>query len=252
MKEKFELAGRKALVTGGSRGIGRAITERLASLGAEVLFTYRVEEAAANEVVDKIVTSGGVAHSRQLDLVDKNAASTLAKYVLETIQSVDILVNNGGTIYRPGGWLEIEPNLVDDTLAQHVRAPIMIARQFCPGMVERGYGRVINISSTYGMTGAAPVIAYTAAKAAMISVTRSLARELGADGVTVNAIAPGNIDTDLTRGAGEEVLEWTISTTPAGRLGTTDEIADAAEYLTVSPFTTGTVLVVDGGQLLNM
>jgi NAD(P)-dependent dehydrogenase (short-subunit alcohol dehydrogenase family) len=162
------------------------------------------------------------------------------------------LVNNAGDILRPGAWDEQSDEDLERTIYMHLVGPIRLIRGLAPKMAEDGYGRIINIASTYGITGAAAVLSYTAAKAGLISVTYSMARELGSSGITVNAIAPGNFDTAMTESAGPDMKEWAISTTPLARLGEPSEVAHAMRYLLDAEFVTGTVLVVDGGQLLNV
>lgn len=244
------LSGRTALVTGASRGIGRAVACRFASMGADIVGTYREDEASAKSLVEELEGRDTRVRMLKSDLGSTEGIESLVQALSDT--GVDILVNNAGTIYRPGGWDAIPVHAIFATLTQHLVAPMLLIREIAPGMRSRGYGRIINMTSTYGLTGAAAVAAYTASKAGVVSLTYSLARELGSDGVTVNAIAPGNIDTDLTRGAGQEVIDWSVSTTPVGRLGTVDEIADASQYLVSSSFVNGHVLIVDGGQILNM
>jgi 3-oxoacyl-[acyl-carrier protein] reductase len=172
--------------------------------------------------------------------------------VEKTLGAIDILVNNAGVIVRPGAWDALKGTDLARTIDVNLKGAIHCIQRVTPGMITRNRGRIINLSTTYAATGPAPVLAYTAAKAGINTVTYGMARELGKHGITVNAVAPGNIDTDMTRAAGESATQWAISTTPLGRLGTPQEVAEAVVFLARAEFITGHILAVDGGQLLNM
>lgn len=245
------LANKSALVTGSSRGLGRAMAMELGRRGAHVFVNYKSNQEAAQATAKEIEALGGSATVVQGDVGLADDTGRLVSVVSEE-SGVDILVNNGGAILRPGAWNEQSDADLVSTINMHLVGPLRLVRALAPAMADRGFGRIVNITSTYGITGAAPVLAYTAAKAALISMTYAMARELGAAGVTVNAIAPGNIDTAMTESAGPDVKDWAISTTPVGRLGYPDEVAHALGYFLENPFVTGHVLVVDGGQILNM
>ncbi|WP_170061083.1 SDR family NAD(P)-dependent oxidoreductase [Spirosoma aerolatum] len=241
-----------ALVTGASRGIGKAIAIELAKNGANVVINYLEDDQAANEVV-KIIKSFNVeAISVRADVGDPDQVEAMAKVIEEKFEYVDILVNNAGVIKRPGEWDLIAFSDIDETINTNLKGPIFCMRQFVPKMILNKFGRIINITSTYGITGAAGVLVYTAAKAGVVNITHSMARELGKYNITVNAIAPGNIDTRMTSSAGEDFKKWVENTSPIPRLGTPQEVAEAAMYLINSQYVSGHVLTVDGGHILNM
>lgn len=172
--------------------------------------------------------------------------------ILQHFGEVEILVNNAGAIIRPGDWDSQSEDDIRRTIDINLLSVILATRTFAPAMVERGCGRIVNLTSTYSFNGAAPVLAYTAAKAGVNAVTTGMASELGARGVLVNAVAPGNVNTTMTKSGGQELLDWTISTTPVGRLAEPIEIADAIAYLISSDYVCGHIFVIDGGQLLRI
>jgi 3-oxoacyl-[acyl-carrier protein] reductase len=241
-----------ALVTGSSRGLGRAMALALAGPGTHVIVHYRNDDESAKETARLIEQHGGSSTLMSADLTSIQQIESLLDNIDQLGLSIDILVNNAGAIIRPASWQEQSDEDMVRTTNLNLLAPMRLIRLVAPKMIERGFGRIVNITSTYAITGAAPVLAYTAAKAGIISLTYSMARELGPHGITVNAIAPGNIDTDMTQSAGPDTIAWAVSTTPLARLGTPAEVAGALRYLLDADFVTGHVLVVDGGQLLNM
>lgn len=240
------------MVTGSSRGIGRSTALALANAGADIAVNYLRSAEEAGEVVAEIRALGRRCEAFSADVADAEAIRELVTSVESSLGPISILVNNAGTISRPGSWSEQSDQDSLHEVRTHLLGPMTAIKAVAPGMVARKSGRIINISSTYGLTGAAAVLAYTSAKAALVSLTQAMARELGPHGITVNCVAPGNIDTAMTRSAGEGVIQWVIDTTPVGRLGTPEEIADAIMFLLRSDFITGHTLVVDGGQILNM
>jgi len=240
------LEGRIAVVTGGSRGLGRAMSERLASAGASVRVIYRDNTDVAEEFVRSL--SGPGSHvAIACDLTDPKQVDGLVGD-LASGETISILVNNAGRIIRPSEWSATSFGDASATFAEHVVAPMLLIKAVAPAMKAQGYGRIVNIHTTYADKGSSSVLAYTAAKSALATVTSAMARELGSDGITVNGIAPGNIDTEMTRSAGQGVVDWAVSTTPAGRLGYPSEVADALAYLIDNPFITGAVIPLDGGQ----
>jgi 3-oxoacyl-[acyl-carrier protein] reductase len=248
----LKLQGRTAVVTGASRGLGRASAIELARAGANVVVNFRINNTAAYDTVRVIQQLGGQAISVQADVRSVDGLALLQQRAWEAFGPVSILVNNAGYIFRPAAWNTQSDDLVLRTIQLNLISTMTATRQFAPEMTAAGWGRIINVTSSYAITGAAAVAAYTAAKAGMISYTQAMARELSPQGVTVNAVAPGNIDTDLTRESGKEVNDWAISTTPLGRLGEPHEVGEAVQFLASADFITGHVLVVDGGQLLNV
>lgn len=246
------LEGKLALVTGSSRGLGRASAIALANQGCVIAVNYLKNKNEASQVVELIRQNGGKAESFQADVSKEMDVKSLSSNIKKRLGDVDILVNNGASIPRPGNWDLLGGKDLEYTIAVNLTSVIHCIREFAPAMIKKNEGRIINIASTYAIPGAAAVLAYTAAKAGVISVTRSMARELGKYNITVNAIAPGNFDTALAVEAGEGFAEWAASTTPLGRLGKPEEIGEAVVALVKSNFITGDVLVVDGGQLLNI
>lgn len=248
----MDIKGKVALITGSSRGLGRAAAIALSKEGASVVVNYLEQKDKANEVVKLIQGMGNKAVAIQADVSKSEDIARMSKQVFEEFGDVDILINNAGIIARPADWLNITDEDLDHTIGVHVKGTINCTKAFAPAMIKNKAGRIINITSTYAITGASAVVGYTAAKAGIISLTYGMAKELGGKGITVNAIAPGNFDTDMTQSAGQATIDWAVSTTPLGRLGKPEEIGDAVVYLVKSDFITGHVLVVDGGQLLNI
>lgn len=244
-----------ALVTGSSRGIGAAIAKAYGRRqDTTVLVHCNVDKQGASSTVSAILAEGGQARMYQADVADPEGVRQLATEIRRDFpgQELSTLVNNVGAILRPSDWRGCSDEMTRRTLEVNLLSVIWTMREFAPGMAEAGRGHIINLCTTYAINGTAAVLAYTAAKAGVRSVTTAMAAELGARGVRVNAISPGNIDTNMTRAAGDDVIEWTIDTTPLGRLGRPEEIAQAAMYLEDAEFVTGEVLVVDGGQILKI
>ena len=239
-----------AAVTGASRGIGRAIALELAKEGMNVIVNYLNSEDEAFDLVKEInVFSNAIAI--KADVSDIKQVKALLDKAINTFGQVDVLINNAGAIFRDGDWQGISEESWNNTIDTNLKGNFNCIKTFAPIFLKQKYGRIVNITSTFGIMGAAGVIAYTAAKAGIINMTKSFAKEF-APYITVNAIAPGIIDTVMTTGAGEELVNSFIDSTPLKRLGRPEEIAYAISFL-VSPkadFITGHVLVVDGGQML--
>ncbi|MGW6936464.1 SDR family NAD(P)-dependent oxidoreductase [Lentzea sp. NPDC054927] len=248
----MDLRDKVALVTGASRGIGRGIAIALGESGARVFVGYVADKRAADETAAAIEVAGGTAVPVCADLAEPDGVDRILDAVAADGGHVDVLVNNAGAILRPAGWAELQGVDLHRTIELNLTAPIRLITSIAPSMRERGWGRIVNFTSTYAMAGCAPILAYSSAKAGIISLTYAMARELGPHGITVNAIAPGNVDTAMTRAAGPDAVRWAIETTPTGRLGTPEDIARAARFLIENEFVNGHVLTMDGGQILNM
>jgi 3-oxoacyl-[acyl-carrier protein] reductase len=249
MSNSRELAGRVAIVTGSSRGIGRAIAETLAADGAKVVVNYNSGEAAANEVKENIAAKGGEAVAVQADVSDFSAAQQLVKTTLDTFGQVDILVNNAGTT-RDTLLLLMKEDDWDIVLETNLKSVFNCCKAVARPMVRRKQGgRIINITSVVGLVGQAGQANYAASKAGMIGFTKSLARELGSRRITVNAIAPGFFPTALTDVLSDEMVQNALNLIPLGRLGELQEVADLACFLASdkAAYITGEVIRVDGG-----
>jgi 3-oxoacyl-[acyl-carrier protein] reductase len=237
---------RVALVTGASRGIGRAIAHALAQGGLAVAVNFRQDEAQARSVVDAIREAGGEAEGFQADVADPVQAEGLVRRVVEHFGSLAVLINNAG-ITRDNLMLRMKREEWDEVVATDLSGAFHCTRAALRGMVRQRYGRIVNITSVAGITGNVGQVNYAAAKAGLIGMTRTLAREVGSRGITVNAVAPGLIDTDLSRTVSERAGEALLEHIPLGRLGRAEEIAEAVWYLVQADYVTGQVLVVDGG-----
>ena len=249
MDEQRLLVGKVAIVTGASRGIGRAVVEELAANGATVVVNYNSSEEAALEVVAAIEDVGGTAMAVQADVSDFAAAQTLAKRTLDTFGQIDILVNNAGTT-RDTLLLLMKENDWDVVLDTNLKSVFNCCKAVARPMIRRKRGgRIINVSSVVGLVGQAGQVNYAASKAGIVGFTNSLAKELGSRAITVNAIAPGFFPTALTEVLPEEMVQKVIELIPLGRLGELEEVAHLVTFLASDKATyiTGEVIKVDGG-----
>jgi 3-oxoacyl-(acyl-carrier-protein) reductase len=243
------LQGKKALVTGGSRGIGRAIALTLAAQGADVALTYYTGCKFAEDVSAKIRDMGRLSGCYAHDIADRESVGEVRSEVMADLGQIDILVNNAG-IARDRSFKKMTLDMWDDVLAVNLTGVFHMAKQFIDDMGSRGWGRVINISSVVGEIGNFGQANYAASKAGVIGLTKTLAREYARRGVTVNAIAPGFIKTRMMQGIPENALQKVIDLTPMARLGEPEEIAAGVAFL-ASPaagFITGHVLDINGGM----
>ena len=237
---------RVAFVTGGTRGIGRAIVERLREDGLKVAAGYSGNDAAARACADELgvmVVKGNVGLFEDCERANREVEAELGP--------IDVLVNNAG-ITRDGVFHKMSQDQWSDVIRVNMDSVFNMTRQVIVGMRERGFGRIINISSINGQKGQVGQTNYSAAKAGMIGFTKALAMENAKKGVTVNCIAPGYIDTDMLQGVPEKVLQSIIDQIPVGRLGRGEEIAAAASFLADerSGFVTGSTLALNGGQFM--
>jgi len=242
------------LVTGASRGIGASIAEAYARRpDTIVLINYHSDEEGAERTLETVRSLGAQGSCYQADVAEADDVAEMANRISTDYgRPLTTLVNNVGQIVRPSGWLEISPNDLQRTIAVNLLSVFWTIRSFAPAMIEAKKGHIVNLCTTYAINGAAPVLSYTAAKAGVAAITTAMAAELGQHGIRVNAVAPGNIDTEMTRSAGADVVQWSIETTPLGRLGATHEVAEAVEFLEDSAFVTGEIIKVDGGQILKI
>lgn len=243
---RFE--GRVAVVTGGTRGIGRAICERLAAEGAKVVVNYRASAEEAEEVVAAIKAKGGEAMAVQGDVSDAAQAEALIQKAIESYGKVDILVNNAGTT-RDALLMRMSEEDWDIVLDTNLKGTFHTCRAVQRHMMKNRYGRIVNITSVAGLAGNPGQVNYCAAKAGIIGLTKAIAKESGARGVTCNAVAPGYVPTVLTSTLPQEYVDLAIKMTPLGRAGTPEDIAAAVAFLASDEagFITGQVLAVDGG-----
>ncbi len=247
-----DFEGRAALITGGSRGIGRQTALDLAARGADVVVNYRGNAAAAAEVVAQIEGMGRRAFAMQADVSDFAAATSLVNQAVEAMGRLDVLVNNAG-VTRDTLLLrlsEADWDLVVDTILKGAYACSKAALR---PMMRQRYGRIINIGSVSGLGGNAGQTNYSAAKAGLVGFTKSLAKEVGSRNITVNMVAPGFVDTEMTAGLPPELVAEALKATPLGRLGQPGDVSAAVAFLAseAAGFITGQVLSVDGGLLMH-
>jgi 3-oxoacyl-[acyl-carrier protein] reductase len=250
MKAMADLQGRIALVTGASQGIGRACALELARAGATVALAAR-NEAKLAEVVTEIAAAGGQAAAFALDVSSEVSIKAGAKAVIERFGKVEILVNNAG-ITRDGLMLRMKRHDWDDVLGTNLTGAFLLTQALLSPMLKNRWGRIINISSVVGRTGQAGQVNYAASKAGLIGLTRSMAREVASRGITVNAVAPGYIETPMTAVLDEKQRAAMMATIPLGRAGTDREIAQAVAFLAsdAAGYITGHVLDVNGGMFM--
>jgi len=247
----IDLSGKTALVTGGSRGIGRAIVIRLATQGADVAFTYKGNAAAAAETVAGVEALGRRALAVQGDASQQDVAETVVKAVLDAFPKIDILVNNAG-VTRDDLIMRMSPEAWREVLETNLYGAFWMIKAVTRPMLKARGGRIVNITSVSGQAGQMGQANYSSAKAGLIGLTKATARELASRSITVNAVAPGFVLTELTQGLPDALKDEITARTPLGRFGETGEIADAVAFLASdeAAFITGQVLAVDGGLVM--
>lgn len=245
------LTDKVAVVTGASRGIGQEIAKTLAAQGATVIVNYNGSAQKAAETVQEIETMGGKAEAFQCDVSDFDKAKELLDYVIKTYGHVDILVNNAG-ITRDNLMMRMSEEDFDTVISTNLKGAFNCMRHVARQMLKQKSGRIINISSVSGVLGNAGQINYAASKAGIIGMTKSAARELASRGITVNAIAPGFINTEMTAVLPETVKEGAVAQIPMKVFGETKDVAEAAAFLASDKarYITGQVLCVDGGMAM--
>lgn len=250
MEEKL-LTGKNALVTGGGRGIGRAIAIELAKNGAKVIINYNGSEERARSVVAEIEELGGEAAAYKCNVSDYSACEEMVKTILADHSKVDILVNNAG-VTRDNLILRMSEAEYDAVLDTNLKGAFNMIRHLSKNFLKCRGGKIINISSVSGVMGNAGQANYSASKAGLIGLTKSVARELSSRNICVNAVAPGFVATEMTEALGEDTLEKAKASIPLGRIGEAEDIANAVVFLASDKanYITGQVLCVDGGMAI--
>ncbi|WP_010232945.1 3-oxoacyl-[acyl-carrier-protein] reductase [Clostridium arbusti] len=245
------LKDRTAIVTGASRGIGRAIALRLADMGANVVVNYRSSAKDTEELLQEIEAKGVKAIAVQADISDFEEAKNLIKSAVDTFDSIDILVNNAG-ITKDGLLLRMKEEDFDSVINVNLKGAFNTIKHVSGIMLKQRSGKIINISSVVGITGNAGQLNYSAAKAGILGITKSAARELGSRGITVNAVAPGFIETDMTEVLSDKVKENIKTTIPLKSLGKPEDVANLVGFLAsdMASYITGQVINVDGGMVM--
>ncbi len=249
----MELEGRVALVTGASRGMGRAVALKLGSLGAAVAVNYVAvdpqNETDANDVVAELETLGVKAMAVEADVRDGESVKRMVDTVVEQLGAIHILVNNAG-ITKDTLLLRMSEQQWDDVMDINLRGTFLCTRHTLKTMIRQGWGRIVSLSSVAGVVGNPGQTNYSASKAGIIGFTKSLAREVGSRGITVNAVAPGFIRTAMTEALPEEAQNRIIEMTSVRRAGTPDDVAEAIAFLASdrASYITGQVLGIDGGM----
>lgn len=249
----MELSGRVALVTGGSRGMGRAIVLKLASLGAKVAVNYVAlepqNEADAQSVVESIEQGGGDVMAVEADIRKGDEVKAMADKVVERWDKIDILINNAG-ITRDTLIMRMSEQAWDDVIETNLRGAYLCTKAALRSMIRQNWGRIISVSSVAGVIGNAGQTNYAASKAGLIGLTKSLARELGSRGITANAVAPGFIKTQMTERLPDEVKSSILSMTSLQRFGEPEEVAELVGFLATdrAAYITGQVIGIDGGM----
>jgi 3-oxoacyl-[acyl-carrier protein] reductase len=242
---------RVAVVTGAVRGIGRAIALQLARDGFTVVVNYRGDEGPANEIVREIAASGGEARAVQADVTDAEQVAALIEGTLNTYGQIDALINNAG-ITRDTLLMRMSEADWDAVLTTNLKGAFLVSKAVIRPMMRQRSGSIVNLTSVVGLVGNAGQANYAAAKAGLVGFTKSLAKEVGSRGITVNAVAPGFIETRLTDVLSDELKSAARGQIPLGRFGTPEDVAGAVAFL-VSPaarYITGHVLSVDGGMFM--
>jgi 3-oxoacyl-[acyl-carrier protein] reductase len=242
---------RVAVVTGASRGIGRAIAVALAAPGRDIIVNYHSSPQAAEETAATVASRGGVPHLHPFDIADAEGVKEAFKEIIKAYGRVDILVNNAG-ITRDNLLALMKPEEWDVVLNTNLKGAFLCSQAVVKTMMRQRYGRIINVTSVVGVMGNAGQCNYSAAKAGILGLTRSLVRELVSRNITVNAVAPGYIDTDMTLNLPEKARELLLTQIPAGRVGAPEEVAAAVDFLAsdAAGYITGQVIHVNGGMFM--
>ncbi|MTI69966.1 MAG: 3-oxoacyl-[acyl-carrier-protein] reductase [Firmicutes bacterium] len=245
----MNLSGKVALVTGGSRGIGKEIALKLASLGADIIINYSRNSKKAEEVVSEIENMGRKAYCFQADVSKLEEVEKLIKKTLDEVSNVDILVNNAG-ITKDNLLMRMSKDDWNDVINVNLTGAYNLCKSLIRSMIRKKNGCIINISSVVGITGNPGQCNYSASKAGLIGLTKSLAKEVGKKNIRVNAIAPGFIETEMTDKLNENVIKEYKKNIPLKKLGSPEDIANTVAFLAsdLASYITGQVIVVDGGM----
>ncbi len=250
MPESNLISGQTAIITGGSRGIGKAIALKLANQGAEIVVNYSSSPDKAEEVVDLIKSSGGKSYALEANVSDENSVNKLVSKVLEKSGKIDILVNNAG-ITNDGLLMRMKAEDWQSVINVNLTGVFLCTKAVARPMLKQKKGRIINITSVVGLMGNAGQANYASAKAGVVGLTKTAAKEFASRGITVNAVAPGFIKTDMTKELNAEPI---LSAIPLGFFGSPDHVAGAVNFLACDPaseYITGQVLQVDGGMVMS-
>lgn len=245
------LTGKTAIITGASRGIGAAIARRFAEEGANIVVNYSGSQDKAEAVVAGIEQSGGKAIAVKADVADADAVKSLADAAMKEFGSIDILVNNAG-ITRDNLMMRMKEDEWDDVINTNLKGVFLCTKAVTRQMMKQRAGRIINIASIVGVMGNAGQANYVAAKAGVIGLTKTTARELASRGITANAVAPGFITTDMTEKLGDDVQSSMLAQIPLARFGAPEDVANAALFLASdeASYVTGQTLHLDGGMVM--
>jgi len=244
------LSGQTALVTGASRGIGKAIALKLGEAGAEVIVNYSNSHQKAEEVVAAIKSTGGKAYAIQANVSNEEEVNKLIKAIIERNGQIDVLINNAG-ITRDGLLMRMKTEDWQDVMNLNLNGVFLCTRAVSRPMLKQKRGRIINVTSVVGLMGNAGQANYAAAKAGVIGFTKSAAKEFASRGITVNAVAPGFISTDMTKGLEADGI---LAAIPLGSFGTPEQVAGTVKFLAADPsaaYITGQVIQVDGGMVMS-
>lgn len=245
------LSGKTAIITGASRGIGAEIARKMAQAGAKIVVNYSGSQAKAEAVVEEIKNNGGEAIAVKANVADAEAVKAMVEQTMQTFGSVDILVNNAG-ITRDNLMMRMKDDEWDDVINTNLKGVFICTKAVTRQMMKQRSGRIVNIASIVGVMGNAGQANYVAAKAGVIGLTKTTARELASRNITANAVAPGFITTDMTDQLGEDIQKTMLAQIPLGRFGKPEEVAKAALFLASddSSYMTGQTLHLDGGMVM--